>query len=119
MNLRVTPVVVSQKQFKLNRSVYFKGDSSVLTPTARAILLEIFNVLKGKKNIVITVKGWVKETPDKSYDISLSNRRAGNIVNTLRNVLGIKGQYDHRGYGISPENNYTSRRADISITYTN
>ena len=119
MNLRITPKVVTLKQFKLNRSVFFKGDSSVLTPTANAILSEIFNILRGKKNIVVSVKGWVKETPDKSYDISLSNRRAGNIVNSLRNLFGIKGQYVHKGYGISPENNYTSRRADIEITYTN
>jgi outer membrane protein OmpA-like peptidoglycan-associated protein len=118
MNLRITPLVVVQKVFKLSRSVYFKGDSSVLTPTANSIMQEIFRILKGKKNIAISVKGWVKETPDKSYDISLSNRRAGNIVNYLRNLLGIKGKFTHRGFGISPENNYTSRRADITVTYT-
>lgn len=119
MNLRITPLIVAKKVFKLSRSVYFKGDSSLLTPTANSILRDIFRVLKGKKNIVISVRGWVKETPDKSYDMSLSNRRAGKIVNSLRTLYAIKGQYSHRGFGISPENNYISRRADIIVTYTN
>ncbi len=103
----------------LNKSVYFLGDSPKVTGQGGRILQDIWSQLKGKKNIVVTVSGWVKETADKSYDLRLSMQRAQNMVHVLRDIYRIKATYSFRGFGISPENTEKSRRADISVTYSN
>jgi uncharacterized repeat protein (TIGR02543 family) len=114
------PIVIGAAgKFTLKRSVYFLGDSAKVTGKGGEVLLSILAVLRGKKNIVVTVSGWVKETSDKSYDARLSKERAQNMVYVLQDIYGIKGKYSYKGYGISPENTEKSRRADIVITYTN
>jgi outer membrane protein OmpA-like peptidoglycan-associated protein len=113
------PIVISgSKNFTLKKSVYFLGDSAKVTGQGGKVLLSILSELRGKKNIVVNVSGWVKETSDKSYDARLSKERAKNMVYVLEEIYGIKAKYFYKGYGISPENTDKSRRADIVITYT-
>ena len=104
---------------ELKKAVYFLGDSPKVTGHGGMVLQAIWALLKGKKNIVVNVSGWVKETADKSHDIKLSYQRAQNMVHVLRDIYKIKAKYSYKGYGISPEGTDKSRRADIVITFTN
>lgn len=102
----------------LNLKVYFKGDSAVLTATAKADLRILAKKAKtyGLASLV-NVIGRVKETNDKSYDIRLSRQRATNVTNYLKS-LGVKGTYRLVAAGISPENKPVSRRVDVTITWS-
>jgi uncharacterized repeat protein (TIGR02543 family) len=103
----------------IKKSVYFLGDSPKVTGHGGMVLQSILKLLRSKKNIVVNVSGWVKETADKSYDIKLSHDRAQNMVHVLRDIYKIKAKYSYKGYGISPEGTDKSRRADIVVTFTN
>jgi uncharacterized repeat protein (TIGR02543 family) len=113
------PVVFRNAGGLIVKAVYFVGDSPKVTGHGGMVLRAIWALLKGKKNIVIVVSGWVKETADKSYDIRLSRERAQNMVHVLRDIFKIKATYSYKGYGISPENTDKSRRADIVVTFKN
>ena len=104
---------------QVQKSVYFLGDSPKVTGHGGMVLQAIWALIKGKKNIVVNVSGWVKETADKSHDIKLSNQRAQNMVHVLRDIYKINAKYSYKGFGISPEGTDKSRRADIVITFTN
>jgi uncharacterized repeat protein (TIGR02543 family) len=49
---------------EVHKAVYFLGDSPKVTGHGGMVLQSILKLLKGKKNIVMTVSGWVKETAD-------------------------------------------------------
>ena len=103
----------------ITKSVYFLGDSSGIIGATADTLTDLRGLLKGKKNITVSVSGWVKETKDKSYDARLSADRATAIVKVLRDSFGISGTYTYKGFGIDPGNSDKSRRADIVITWSN
>ncbi|MEN9962081.1 MAG: hypothetical protein RIS66_494 [Actinomycetota bacterium] len=105
-----TPTVTAPK--KLTITVYFKGDSAVLTTATKTALKKL--AVQAKANgraSSITIIGRVKETNDKSYDKRLSNQRAVNVAKYLKQ-LGVVGTYKVIAAGISPENKPVSRRVD-------
>jgi uncharacterized repeat protein (TIGR02543 family) len=104
------PPVVGPK--KLTITVYFKGDSAVLTAATKTALkkLSIQARAYGRAS-AITIIGRVKETNDKSYDMRLSKQRATNVAAYLKK-LGVNGTYKVIAAGISPENKAISRRVD-------
>lgn len=110
-----SPVVSAPK--KLTITVYFKGDSAVLTSTTTKALkkLAIQAKVYGKASS-ITIIGRVKETNDKSYDMRLSKQRAVNVANYLKK-LGVTGTYKVIAAGISPENKAISRRVEGTLIW--
>ena len=112
---------VGAKLYQIDSTGVFTDTGVSVTgvnPSGGDILRAIRAAVKGKKNIVVTVSGWVKETGDKSYDAKLSSARAANMVYMLKSIWHVKATYSYKGYGISPENSAKSRRADIVVTYT-
>ena len=109
------PVVTTPK--KLTITVYFKGDSPVLTAATKTALTKLAKQAKvyGKASS-ITIIGRVKETKDKSYDMRLSKQRALNVANYLKK-LGVTGTYSVIAAGISPENKPISRRVDGTLIW--
>lgn len=106
------------KEEPANTKVFFKGDSPVLTAAAKKILQNLAKkVYKSVQHRQLVVDGWVKETLNKSYDIALSDKRAANSAAYLRK-LGVDAFARLTPRGISPENNDTSRRANISVFYS-
>ncbi|AIC47075.1 InlB B-repeat-containing protein [Rhodoluna lacicola] len=107
------PIIAKPKQLVL--SVYFAGDSSVLTPRAKTALKKLAAKAKayGRANN-ITIYGRVKETNDKSYDLRLSKARAANVAAFLKKY-GVTGVYRVSAKGISPENTFRSRRVDMTL----
>jgi outer membrane protein OmpA-like peptidoglycan-associated protein len=97
---------------KLTITVYFKGDSAVLTSATKVALKKLAVQAKANgKASSITIIGRVKETNDKSYDKRLSTQRAVNVAKYLKQ-LGVVGTYKVIAAGISPENKPISRRVD-------
>ena len=109
-----TPVVAPKK---LTITVYFKGDSAVLTTATQAALRKVAAQAKvyGTAS-AITIIGRVKETADKSYDLKLSKQRALNVAAFLKK-LGVQGSYSVIAAGISPENKAISRRVDATLVW--
>jgi uncharacterized repeat protein (TIGR02543 family) len=102
----------------ITTKVYFTGDSAVLTAAAKKILNAVAKkVYSSPQHRQLVVDGWVKETLNKSYDMELSNKRAINAAAYLRK-LGVESFARLTPRGISPENNDTSRRANISMYYS-
>ena len=109
------PPVVAPK--KLTLTVYFKGDSAVLTSATKIALTRLAAKAKTYGTAsAITVIGRVKETNDKSYDARLSKQRATNVAVFLRK-LGVTGTYRVIAAGISPENKPVSRRVDTTLVW--
>jgi uncharacterized repeat protein (TIGR02543 family) len=108
-----TAPVAKPKQLVL--SVYFKGDSPVLTTNTKIALKRLAAIAKayGRANN-ITIYGRVKETNDKSYDQRLSKARAANVAAFLKKY-GVTGVFKVYAKGISPENTYKSRRVDMKL----
>lgn len=109
--------VAKPKQLVL--SVYFKGDSPVLTASTKLMLRRLAAKAKsyGRANN-ITIYGRVKETNDKSYDLRLSKARAANVSAYLKK-FGVTGVFKVYGKGISPENTAKSRRVDMKLWWSN
>jgi uncharacterized repeat protein (TIGR02543 family) len=103
------------KPKQLVLSVYFKGDSPVLTTNTKIALKKLAATAKayGRANN-ITIYGRVKETNDKSYDQRLSKARAANVAAFLKKY-GVTGVFKVYAKGISPENTYKSRRVDMKL----
>jgi outer membrane protein OmpA-like peptidoglycan-associated protein len=102
---------------KLTLTVYFKGDSAVLTSATKIALTRLARKAKTYGTAsAITVIGRVKETNDKSYDARLSKQRATNVAVFLRK-LGVTGTYRVIAAGISPENKPVSRRVDTTLVW--
>jgi uncharacterized repeat protein (TIGR02543 family) len=103
------------KPKELVLSVYFKGDSPVLTDRAKMHLRKLAATAKsyGRANN-ITIYGRVKETNDKSYDLRLSKARAASVAAYLKKY-GVTGVFKVYAKGISPENTYKSRRVDMKL----
>jgi outer membrane protein OmpA-like peptidoglycan-associated protein len=112
-------VIAGVTKISVTRAVYFLGDSPKITAKTGDVLRALRDLLKNKKNITVTVTGWVKETAKKDHDLKLSADRAANIVFVLRQLFHVNAVYNYVGKGISPENTDKSRRADILVTYTN
>lgn len=108
-----TKPISKPKQLVL--SVYFKGDSPVLTTNTKNALKKLAATAKayGRANN-ITIYGRVKETNDKSYDMRLSKARAANVAAFLKKY-GVTGEYKVYAKGISPENTFRSRRVDLKL----
>lgn len=103
------------KPKELVLSVYFRGDSPVLTERAKMHLRKLAATAKsyGRANN-ITIYGRVKETNDKSYDLRLSRARAANVAAYLKKY-GVTGVFKVYAKGISPENTFKSRRVDMKL----
>lgn len=114
-NITLYPV---WKEEPATTKVFFTGDSAALTPAAKKILQTLAKkVFKSTQKRQLVVDGWVKETLNKSYDMALSDKRATNAAAYLRK-LGVDAFARLTPRGISPENNDTSRRANISVFYS-
>lgn len=114
-NITLYPV---WQELPASTKVIFTGDSSVLTAAAKKILRSLAsNVFKSTQHRQLVVDGWVKETLNKSYDMQLSNQRAVKTAAYLKS-LGVDAFARLTPRGISPENTFESRRANVSIFYS-
>ena len=98
-------------------TVYFKGDSSVLSAEAKKTLKRMFNsILKGYKKAKVNIIGYVYPTADTSYDAELSAARAKKVAAYLRS-LGLKATFSTYGEKQPLEADPKSRRSDIDVVY--
>lgn len=113
-----TPTTPAPQIEQVKSSVYFGGDSSVLTKAALARISSLYSKIPmGAKNIRIVFKGFVSPTVMTSYDKKLAAAR----------VAAVKAQLLKRGITatvviptLSVDKKSTAakaRRVDISVTY--
>ena len=102
----------------ITASVYFLGDSAKIIAKTGDALRALRDKLKGAKNIVISITGWVMETKKKQHDMELSYQRAENIAHVLRDIFHVKATFHYVAKGIWPGATPTSRKADIVVSYT-
>jgi len=107
------PVVAKHK---LKATYYFDGDSPKLRAATIAGLKALAKKVTSKRGVLVKVVGFVKRTPDTSYDYRLSLQRAKNIAAYLKK-LGVKASYSVDSRGIAKENTPTARRAEVSISW--
>lgn len=80
--------------FSLAMRIQFKFDSAELTPESRTTLGQIAQVLQDDlmRDKVILLEGHADASGAETYNLNLSERRAGSVRNYLITAYGVPGQ---------------------------
>jgi len=79
--------------------LFFKADSSAVTPESRTVLDEIFTFLDSNDDVVIEVGGHTSGGPEHAYCDWLSSERAESVVHYLTGRGISEGRLYAKGYG--------------------
>lgn len=102
----------------LSKSVYFGGDSALLTAAVKKALGALVAKAKPNGNLNrIIVTGWVQATKDTTNDKALSRARALAVLTELKK-LGLQGIFSWKAAGVAIERTELARRVDIHISWT-
>jgi uncharacterized repeat protein (TIGR02543 family) len=103
---------------KLIRSIYFKGDSSVLLSTTKNSLKLLAKSIVGAPVLgKILIQGWVLATgASSSFDAKLSKSRATTTASFLKG-LGVNIDFLAQGKGIAADMTAKARRVDIYVAW--
>jgi uncharacterized repeat protein (TIGR02543 family) len=105
------------KAKKVTQTVFFGGDSAVLTKATKARLKRLATRIEGfGRASSIVVIGRVNGTRITTFDARLSRQRAANVTRYLK-TLGVSGTYRLQAAGVAPEKGAKARRADITIVW--
>ncbi|BDY12446.1 OmpA family protein [Hydrogenimonas cancrithermarum] len=100
----------------------FETDAADPTPEAREKIARLVDVLKKYPNTIVQVVGHTDSRGSYDYNLKLSQKRAFNVANMLKN-LGVTNQIYARGCSFSkplmpndsPENMAINRRVEIYL----
>ena len=112
----------SARYGKVNFSIYYKLDTFFLYDTDKATILNYVKSVQSKltpnSKVSVDIVGWVQPTRVSPNVQWLSTNRAKAVANVMRSA-GLVGTYTLNAPGHDKLNIPTSRRAEISITWTN
>lgn len=113
----VTPSTSATKQDKtLQLRVPFAMDSSKLTTASISALKKLVKEIPASaESIVVTVEGYVQNTPGSKNNLELSIARAKAVVAQLKK-LGLKAEYEFSGKGVL-DKTAAARQAVITIEF--
>ncbi len=118
----ITLLPAQGKDGKANFSIYYKLDSFFLYDEDKAAITKYVNAVQSKltKNskVAIEIAGWVQPTLKSPHVQWLSINRARAVANVMT-TAGLKGSYTLNAPGHDKLNVSTSRRAEVTITWTN
>lgn len=98
-NLYLDPII-KDKAIVLN-NVYFDFDSHVIRPESFPELDKLSEMLLDNPNLHMTVDGHTCSMGSDEYNLNLSNRRAGSIVNYFLTKGVLATNLEYHGYGES------------------
>ena len=107
------PVIVKGQAVVKTAKVYFSMGSAVISSQQIKILNRSLSTFS-KKNLVISVVGFVQKTTLQINDKALAKQRALVTANYLKK-LGLQGKYTISSKGYATEKNATARRVEITI----
>jgi OOP family OmpA-OmpF porin len=81
------------------RGVHFDFNKSNIRPGDAAVLDEAAVTLKAHPNVTINVNGYCDAIGSEEYNLRLSDRRAGSVVDYLERAGIPAGQMIPHGYG--------------------
>ncbi len=81
------------------KSLYFKADSTDITPQSKPVLDEIYDFLNKNKNIVVEIGGHTNNIPLDDYCDRLSTERAKSVAEYLFQKGIDTGRITYKGYG--------------------
>jgi outer membrane protein OmpA-like peptidoglycan-associated protein len=96
-NLYLDPII-KDEPIVLN-NVYFDFDSDVIRPESFPELNKISEMLLDNPNLHMTIDGHTCSMGPDDYNLDLSNRRAGSIVDYLLSKGVLATHLEHNGYG--------------------
>jgi len=102
------PVIAQHDEQKF--SVYFENDAHLLT-SVHIRLLDSINQIEHKDDFDIHIKGFTNDVGNEAYNLKLSERRAENVKEKLREFTIISSI----GYGELNSSDADNRRVDILI----
>jgi outer membrane protein OmpA-like peptidoglycan-associated protein len=108
------PVIVKgQSKVKTTR-VYFSMGSAVISAQQIKNINRSLSAYSNKKNLVVSVVGFVQKTTLQINDKALAQQRALVTARYLKK-LGLQGKYTISSKGYASEKNATARRVEITI----
>jgi uncharacterized repeat protein (TIGR02543 family) len=108
------PVVVKITAKPLVVKVFFPMGSSVVTKSQIDTIKKSISTLKSKKNLVISIQGFVQKTSRQINDQLLAQNRASSVAKYLKKS-GIQGKYTVVAKGYATERDARARRVKITI----
>lgn len=81
--------------------LYFPADSSSITRDSREMLNEVFEFLRGNKDVTIEIGGHTNDLPPDDYCLQLSTARAKSVAEYLINKGIDRERLEYKGYGKS------------------
>ncbi len=108
----------------MEKAVYFAVDKSIVLKKNVSDLNEIVEFLKNNPDVTISVSGYASETGSDQYNMRLSEKRADNVINYLKEngITSSKiekfffGKNDPLADNKTAEGRALNRRVDIKIT---
>ena len=91
-------------------SLYFENDKALITQQ-HSIILDSIKKIDNKDKLDVHIKGYTNSVGDEDYNLNLSQSRATNVTNKLREFTIISSQ----GYGELESDAEINRRVDIFI----
>ena len=121
-NVPISLVPAQSKLATRNFNVYYAMSSSTLDAKARSAISGAFKLIKSKLNsnssVTVQISGWVQPTKKSPNEMKLSRNRAL-AVKTYFQKLGLKAKYVVMASGRDRIDSAKSRRASVSIAWTN
>ena len=118
-NLYLDPIIKNQA-IVLN-NVYFDFDSDVIRPESFPELDKISEMLLDNPNLHMTIDGHTCSMGSDEYNLDLSSRRAGSIVNYFLEKGVLATNLEHNGYGESrpkaPNNTEANRELNRRVEF--
>ena len=118
----ITLLPTPGKPGKATFSIYYKLDTFFLYDEDKATIMKYVKAVKSKltksSKVTIDVVGWVQPTVISPHVEWLSINRA-RAVSTVMRSAGLKGKYILNAPGHDKLNIRSSRRAEVTITWTN
>ncbi len=108
------PVIVKTTTKPVVVKVFFPMGSSVLTKSQIDAISRSISTLKSKKNLVISIQGFVQKTSLQINDQLLAQQRASSAAKYLKKS-GVQGKYTVVAKGYATERDARARRVEITI----
>jgi outer membrane protein OmpA-like peptidoglycan-associated protein len=115
---------ITKDEVTILRNVFFETDSSRLLPESKAELDKLYNFLVKNPEVSIEISGHTDNTGPASYNLELSRKRAGSVLNYLKEKGIALERLAYQGFGdsrpvatnLTPEGKAANRRTEFRVS---
>jgi outer membrane protein OmpA-like peptidoglycan-associated protein len=115
---------ITKDEVTILRNVFFETDSSRLLPESKAELDKLYNFLVKNPEVSIEISGHTDNTGPASYNLELSRKRAGSVLNYLKEKGITMERLAYQGFGdsrpvatnLTPEGKAANRRTEFRVS---